>query len=490
MAIVVFDTLQTNNPPIYKSGGGGVYVVERQINIQDMKKILTTAIKPFEILIAAALLSAGCCTRHTGTPKDREITAQLKSFISQKTAQANGSGASPEINKFFTAAQKGDWQATDRIFKQISTSPDRTSGKLKGPAWEDVKEVWGGLEAFYEGNEKYSQAFGHDVIQSIPAGSIYFGGTDPGRFIVTALCPSQVNGEPFFVLTQNALADSSYLDYLHGMFDGKISLPTPADSKKCFDDYSTNAAQRLYNNQLKPGESVTRDANGQLQISGLVSVMEINGLLVKNIFDKNPDREFYIEESFPLDWMYPQLEPHGLIMKLNRQPLATLSNEIVSQDHDYWAKYVTPMIGSWLNSDTSVQEVADFAKKTCLEKNLSGFHGDPEFLNNQNTQKMFSKLRSSIAGLYVWRAHHSKDDSDKTRMAAEADFAFRQALALCPYSPEAVFRYVNFLLEQNRLSDALLIAETAAQMPPMLGNDGAALRQMIEQLKAYQHKGA
>ena len=455
-----------------------------------MKISIYRSSQPLGILIMAALLSTGCSAKHPGAPKDREITAQLKSFISQKTAQANDSGASPEIKQFFTAARKGDWQAADRIFKQISTSPDRTSGKLKGPAWEDVKEVWGGLEAFYEGNEKYSQAFGHDIIQSIPAGSIYFGGTDPGRFIVTALCPSQVNGEPFFVLTQNALADSSYLDYLHGMFDGKISLPTPADSKKCFDDYSTNAAQRMNINQLKPGESVTRDANGQLRISGQVSVMEINGLLVKNIFDKNPDREFYIEESFPLDWMYPQLEPHGLIMKLNRQPLATLSNEIVSQDHDYWAQYATPIIGSWLNSDTSVQEVADFAKKTCLEKNLSGFHGDPEFLNSQNTQKMFSKLRCSIAGLYAWRAHNSKDDSDKTRMAAEADFAFRQALAFCPYLPEAVFRYVNFLLEQNRLTDALLIAKTAAQMPPMLGNDGAALRQMIEQLKAYQHKGA
>ena len=48
--------------------------------------------------------------------------------------------------------------------------------------------------------------------------------------------------------------------------------------------------------------------------------MAINGLLAKIMFDKNPDREFYIEESFPLDWMYPYLEPHGLIFKINRQP--------------------------------------------------------------------------------------------------------------------------------------------------------------------------
>ena len=78
--------------------------------------------------------------------------------------------------------------------------------------------------------------------------------------------------------------------------------------------------------------------SGRVQVSGQVAVMEINGLLVKIIFDKNPNREFYIEESFPLDWMYPYLEPHGLIFKINRQPLPELSDEIVQRDHDYWTK--------------------------------------------------------------------------------------------------------------------------------------------------------
>ena len=79
-------------------------------------------------------------------------------------------------------------------------------------------ETWGALDAFGEGNEKYSAAFGTNIVASIPPGSIYFGGTDPGRFLVTAICKSQVNADPFFVLTQNALADSTYLDYLRGMY--------------------------------------------------------------------------------------------------------------------------------------------------------------------------------------------------------------------------------------------------------------------------------
>src|SRR5208283_3593463 len=136
----------------------------------------------------------------------------------------------------------------------------------------------------------------------------------------------------------------------------------------------------MQNHQLMPGEDVKTDANGKIQVSGQVAVMNINGLLVKVVFDKNPNHEFYIEESFPLDWMYPYLEPHGLIMKINRQPLAGLSDEIVKQDRDYWVKYVQPMIGDWLNADTSVETLATFAEKVFIKKDFDGFTGDPRFV--------------------------------------------------------------------------------------------------------------
>ncbi len=99
--------------------------------------------------------------------------------------------------------------------------------------------------------------------------------------------------------------------------------------------------------------------------------MEINGLLAKVIFDKNTNREFYVEESFPLDWMYPYLEPHGLIMKINRQPLPELSDEIVHNDSDYWEKYVTPMIGGWLNHDTTSRKSPLSRKKFMCKKILA-----------------------------------------------------------------------------------------------------------------------
>ena len=79
--------------------------------------------------------------------------------------------------------------------------------------------------------------------------------------------------------------------------------------------------------------------------------MAINALIIKDLFDKNPDREFYIEESFPLEWTYPYLEPHGLIMKINRQPLPELSETTVDADRKYWRNLANGMIGDWLTEE-------------------------------------------------------------------------------------------------------------------------------------------
>src|SRR5581483_10331432 len=65
------------------------------------------------------------------------------------------------------------------------------------------------------------------------------------------------------------------------------------------------------NRQIKPGEDV-QVADNRIQINGQTAVMSINGLLTKVIFDHNPTNEFFVEESFPLDWMYPYLTPFGV----------------------------------------------------------------------------------------------------------------------------------------------------------------------------------
>jgi len=46
----------------------------------------------------------------------------------------------------------------------------------------------------------------------------------------------------------------------------------------------------------------------------------------------------------------------------------------------------------------------------------------------------------------------------------EANFAFLQAFAFNPWSPEAVLRYASLLLQFNRIDDALLVRRNQPQI--------------------------
>ena len=439
-------------------------------------------------------IAAGCTGKNSTSPqamKNSDVSAQLKSFVAEKAAQAkvNSPDTPQEVKAFFAAAQQGDWIGVSNSFAAMRVHAPQyehtgtNDMRLRGTPWQTVMETWGTFDAVFEGGDKYAALYADEIIKSIPPGSIYFGGTDPGRFLITGMEKSQVNGDPFYTVTQNALADSTYLAYLRQMYGGRIYVPTDKDVQKCFVDYMADAQKREQDGKLKPGEDVFTDADGKVQVSGEVSVMEINGLIAKVIFDQNSSQQFYVEESFPLDWMYPYLEPNGIIMKLNRQPLPELSDAIVQRDEDYWSGLMAPMIGDWLKPGTSLDDVTNFATKVYVNHDLSGFTGDEDFVRDEFFQKAFSKERSAIAGLYAWRAGQATDPAEKKRMEDAADFAFRQALVLCPYSPEVVFRYVNLLMSEGRRASALQLAETAAQMPQLQGKNGAAVRSLVKTLQ-------
>jgi tetratricopeptide (TPR) repeat protein len=407
--------------------------------------------------------------------------------------------------------------------------------------------------------------------------TILYGGTDPGRFCPTyaIFCDSFIparckplqdqkfDRRDVYIITQNALADGTYLCYLRSQYNrskqidppffselskyifslflrpedadtgltglinktlfnvldrpftawgahvekrrraegvyppNEIYIPSPEDSQKCFEDYTQDVSRRSQLNQLKPGEDV-RVENGRVQVSGQVAVMNINGLLCKVIFDQNPKNEFYIEESFPLDWMYPYETPFGIIMKINRNPLPELPQEVFDRDHKFWSDYSARLCGNWINYNTTVKEICDFAERTYIRNNYKDFIGDPAFVRDEDGQKAFSKLRSSQAGMYFWRCFpkspsnpsgcpeelwnqfRQKSAASQAALIRETEFAFKQAFAFCPYSPEAVYRYVTFLLQMaqteemtgrspeaaRRFDDAILVAETCKKLDP------------------------
>lgn len=364
--------------------------------------------------------------------------------------------------------------------------------------------------------------------------------------------------------------------------DVEMYISTPEASQQAFEQYVSDAQRRYEHDmrhpnepkQIKPGEIVTYDPNsGRVSVSGQVAVMSINGLLTKDMFDKNPGLDFYVEESFPLDWMYPHLTPYGIIMKIERNHVPEFTQEIVDRDHEFWTRYSNRLIGDFIDYDTSVKEICDFIvrvhddrimnryhydlrlenvastndlptagrsqvilgkvgdklhvrifnddQELIVDKadselrpghnlsylrnlvktnalpdvsNLSedesrkilksvasasgnsllfGFTGDPKFIRDDNAKKAFSKLRSAIAGVYAWRVNYAVgrgNVAEQQRMIKEADFAFRQSFAFCPFSPEAVYRYTGLLMGLKRANDALRIVETFLRFDP---NNGA-----------------
>ncbi|MGO8928583.1 MAG: protein O-mannosyl-transferase family [Limisphaerales bacterium] len=283
--------------------------------------------------------------------------------------------------------------------------------------------------------------------------------------------------------------------------DREIYIASPDDSQRCFQEYMADAQRRKQAGLLKPGEVVdfVRDpASGQerVQVSGQVAVMDINGLLTKVMFDHTPKNEFFVEESFPLDWMYPHLTPFGIIMKINRQPLPSLTQDILDRDHQFWKQFSKRLTGDIIDYDTPLKQTTDWIEKTYLRYDFNGFTGDRKFVHDDDAQKSFSKLRSSIGGIYAWRLnpdphvcppeYRPKSDAEYQRLLKEADFAFRQAFAFCPYSPEAVFRYCVLLGTLHRFDDALLVAETCLKLDPYNGQ----VRGLVDTVNTWKKQGA
>ncbi|MDR2849091.1 MAG: DUF2723 domain-containing protein [Verrucomicrobiota bacterium] len=254
--------------------------------------------------------------------------------------------------------------------------------------------------------------------------AIFFGGTDPGRFVPTYMIYSANVRPDVFLITQNALADNTYMNTMRDLYGNPIWIPTPDDSAKAFQVYvdEVNAGKRPKNADLTV-------ENGRVQVSGALGVMEINGILCDMIFQKNKARHaFYIEESYVINWMFPYLTPHGLIMKINSEKTA-LDRVTTQNDMVFWDWYARHLTRA------------------------------PMFRRDLPAQKSFSKLRSAIAGLYAARG-----------MLPEAERSFQEARVLYPVSPEANFRIVQeVFLRQARYAEAVDILDEYNRRDPNNG---------------------
>ena len=339
---------------------------------------------------------------------------------------------SGDLEKFFDAAEAGRWDELKERFQSLAKArQDAGSPADLQSLWGPVLETFGVAEAAHDWPPQRLLDYGQAVLDSLRPGMVYVGGTDPGRFIPTLMNETS-DGEHHILLTQNALADASYLQYVDFQYADQMATLSEADCKSAFDAYVTDAQQRLLHDQqfpdepkqIRPGESVGYvDASGQtvwnatdgpFQVSGQVAVMAINERLLQMILDRNPASSFALEESFPLKSTYPDAAPLGPIMELGVQgPQSGVTPESAAAAVDYWRS-----MAAELQTDPATADASD-------------------------PLRAYSKMAVAQANLL---ADHNYPDA-----AAQA---YAAAIDICPYNPEAVFQYVNLLLGQKRPEDA------------------------------------
>jgi thioredoxin-like negative regulator of GroEL len=157
---------------------------------------------------------------------------------------------------------------------------------------------------------------------------------------------------------------------------------------------------------------------------------------VEMIFEKNKDQHaFYVAGGDILPWMFPYLEPAGIVLKLHRAPVPGLGPAIVARDRQYW------------------------------EALTAELQARPEYRRDVAAQQMFAKLRAASGSVYAFR-----------KMFAEAQAAYRQAWELCPDSPAANFGLAQLAVATGRPDDGLTILEAYLKRDPYNAKIHEAIR--------------
>jgi tetratricopeptide (TPR) repeat protein len=284
--------------------------------------------------------------------------------------------------------------------------------------------------------------YGHDMLKDLPKGSIMIGGTDPGRFIPTYMIfgespqPGSVKRDPAFnrrdlyIITQNALGEPNYMKYLRDHYTKDRPAPRSAFERWL-------GRETIYPEKplVLPTREEIRDAY-QAQLGPDVKLEDLSstdnrsaifGVVLKLLWEKNRDaHDFFVEESFPITWTYDYATPHGLIYRINREKVETLTPEIVAKDFAYWRDYKNRLLA------------------------------DPNYAKDYDAQRSFSKLRQSIANLYKHRA-----------MDKEAEAAYREAIELWPGNFEAVYYVAQSLWDRGDYTEPLALINAAIATDPL-----------------------
>jgi len=351
--------------------------------------------------------------------------ARSRRQLAYALARRHGVEVPDAVKRFFDAVETGNWDEIQARFKAINGgdfSASHGGGRPPGvnELWSAIVDAYGVAEQVHLWPAQKLLDYGNAVLDSLGPGMVYVGGTDNGRWIPELLNDTG-DGENHIIVTQNALADSMYLEYVTQLYGDRLANLTQEDSQRAFQEYLADAQQRLQHDQqfpdepkqVRPGENIT-DTDGKIQVSGQVAVMMINERLLQTLLQKNPDTSFAVQESYPMTGTYANALPLGPLMELRAQDAQnTFTPERAAQSVEYW-------------SNTA-------------ENVLS----DPEAAGSAATLKSYSHDANSAANLLAANGYD-----------AEAEQAYRLSSQLCPFSPEAVGGLANILSRTGHADEA------------------------------------
>ena len=340
-----------------------------------------------------------------------------------------------EVERFFDALEAGRWEEADALFKSMRNGDYNGSPRSPELAqyWRAIVEAWGAAREVQSWPAQKLLDYGQSVLGSLRPGMIYMGGTDPGCFIPTMINETS-DGEQHIVFTQNALADGRYQDYLNFLYGDRLAMLTPDDSQRALQDYTADVKSRLLHDQQFPdepkqvrsGEHVSFNSNGEVEMAGQGSVFALNDRLLQILMQKNPGFSFALEESMPVKSTYAEAVPLGPLMEIGLTgDQNTLTAESAGQSVDFW--------------------------RATADQLLS----DAETPADSNARKAYAHMAQAQANLF---ADHNFND--------QAEQAYNLALTLWPDSTEILANLTQLLAQEGRINDAMSLLEKFTQNYP------------------------
>ena len=324
-----------------------------------------------------------------------------------------------------------------------------------GPAlFLSLLPFWSNIDGCNQAGHWFGYMYGADMMRNMDKNAVYWGGSDPGRFVPTFMAFVESQQDPRWkrehdfdrrdvtVVTQNALCDNYYANYIRDQYDPRFRPKTftaferwlgrdkayPVEPVTCFTD---EELKTCWNEFYTRPDVATRMQAGEAALRrGSNDVFDINGIVAQKMFEKNKAKHtFYLEQSVPMTWTYPYLLPSGLIFKLNPEPIddnaAFKAHPDVIADRKFWDDYSAKLLA------------------------------DPRFRADPHAMISFAKLAFWHADLYRYR-----------QMDAEQEHWLRLTLALCPQLTDAVSSLSRLLTDQKRFEEAVVAVQQAAEADP------------------------